>query len=88
MNILEASNGKVRLIPDKNALCSLCRLCEVACLNSGIDTAIKIETEPKTFIFTIESLGSLKPIEIIEQGLLILKNTSDELLDALSEIKE
>lgn len=88
MNILEVSNGKARAIPDKNTSCSLCRLCEVACLNSGIDTAIKIETEPTTFIFTIESLGSLKPIEIIEQGLLILKNISDELLDALSEIKE
>ena len=88
MNILELSNGKVRVSSGKNAFCSLCRLCEVACLNSGIDTAIKIETEPKTFIFTVESQGSLKPIEIIEQGLLILKNTSDELLDALSEIKE
>ena len=88
MNILETSNGKVRVIPGRDALCSLCRLCEVACLNSGIDTAIKIETEPTTFIFTVESQGSLKAIEIIEQGLLILKNTSDELLDALSEIKE
>ncbi|MDR2855815.1 MAG: DNA-directed RNA polymerase subunit D [Methanomicrobiales archaeon] len=88
MNILEGSNGKVRVIPERNTLCSLCRLCEVACLNSGIDTAIKVETKPTTFIFTIESQGSLKPIEIIEQGLLILKNTSDELIDALSEIKE
>jgi len=88
MNMLEVSNGKVRVVPDGNTLCSLCRLCEVACLNSGIDTAIKIETEPTAFIFTVESQGSLKPIEIIEQGLLILKNTSDELIAALSEIKE
>jgi DNA-directed RNA polymerase subunit D len=88
MNILESSAEKVRVIPDRNTSCSLCRLCEVACLNSGIETAISIETEPTTFIFTIESQGSLKPIEIIEQGLLILKNTSNELIDALSEIKE
>ena len=88
MNILESSNGKVRVIPERNAFCSLCQLCETACLNSGIDTAITISTKPTTFIFTIESQGSLKPIEIVEQGLLILKNTSDELIDALSEIKE
>lgn len=87
-NILKISNGKVHVISGENDNCTLCRLCEVTCLNSGINSAIKIETEPTTFIFTIESVGSLKPVEIIEQGLLILKNTSDELLDALSEIKE
>jgi DNA-directed RNA polymerase subunit D len=88
-NILEAKGGKVAVIEGGDVLCSLCRLCEQACLDSGIGEkpAIHINMDDTRFIFSIEGDGSLPAIEIITQGLLYLKNQSEELLEALSEIR-
>ncbi|HWQ68017.1 MAG TPA: DNA-directed RNA polymerase subunit D [Methanospirillum sp.] len=88
-NILEVKGGKVAVITGGDIQCSLCRLCEQACLNSGIgeDPAIHIKMDETRFIFNMESDGSLPAVEILEQGLLYLKNQSDGLLEALSEIR-
>ena len=88
-NILEVKGGKVTVKEGGDVSCSLCRLCEQACLNSGIgdEPAIHITMDDKRFIFTMEGDGSLPAIEILNQGLLYLKNQSDGLLEALSEIR-
>lgn len=67
--------------------CSLCRLCEQACLNSGIGEkpAIHIGMDERRFLFTLESAGALPTVGIIKQGLLFLKKQSDELHEARSE---
>jgi len=88
-NILEVKGGAIAVKDGADSSCSLCRLCEQACLNSGIgdEPAIHIGMDDSRFIFSMESDGSLPAIEILKQGLLYLKNQSDELLEALSEIR-
>lgn len=88
-NILEVKGGKITVKEGGDTQCSLCRLCEQACLNSGIgdEPAIHITMDDKRFIFSMEGDGSLPAVEIITQGLLYLKIQSDELLEALSEIR-
>lgn len=88
-NILEVKDGKVTVKEGGDASCSLCRLCEQACLNSGIgeEPAIHVAMDDKRFIFSMEGDGSLPAIEVLNQGLLYLKNQSDGLLEALSEIR-
>lgn len=88
-NILEVKGGKITVKEGADISCSLCRLCEQACLNSGIgdEPAIRIGMDDGRFIFSMEGDGSLPAIEVLKQGLLYLKNQSDELLEALSEIR-
>ncbi len=88
-NILEVKGGKITVKEGGDIQCSLCRLCEQACLNSGIgdEPAIHILMDEKRFIFSMEGDGSLPAREILNQGLLFLKNQSDGLLEALSEIR-
>ena len=89
MNILEVKGGKIAVKEGQDTQCSLCRLCEQECLNSGIgdEPAIHIDRDQGRFIFSMESDGSLPASEILKQGLLYLKTQSDELLEALSEIR-
>lgn len=88
-NILEVKDGKVSVKEDNDVNCSLCKLCEHACLNSGIgdEPGIHINMDTERFIFNVEGTGAMPVLTVIEKGLLYLKTESDELLDALSEIK-
>ena len=88
-NILEVRGGKIAVKEGQDALCALCRLCEQKCLDSGIGDvpAIRITMDDGRFIFSFEGDGSLPPVQIIHQGLLYLKRQSDELLEALSDIR-
>lgn len=88
-SILEVKGGKISVIENGEKDCSLCRLCEQACLNSGIgeDPAIHVNMDTNRFIFTVEGSGAIPAYTIIEKGLLFLKTQSDELLEALSEIR-
>lgn len=88
-DILEVKGGVVTVKEGGDIICSLCRLCEQACLNSGIgeEPAIHVTMDPSRFIFSMEGDGSLPAVEVLNQGLLYLKHQSDELLEALSEIR-
>ena len=87
--ILLVKGSKIGVKDGALESCSLCRLCEQACLNSGIgdEPAIHIKMDDRRFLFTVESAGALPTVRIIKQGLLFLKNQSDELYEALSEIR-
>jgi len=87
--ILEVKRSVVGVKDGALEACSLCRLCEQACLNSGIgdEPAIHIGMDDRRFLFNLESDGSLPTIRIIKDGLLFLKKQSDELHEALSEIR-
>jgi DNA-directed RNA polymerase subunit D len=90
--ILETAGGKVRVRvvngESKEKDCSMCRLCETACVNSGIgeNPAIIIGADPAKFIFVVESDGSLPVKEIIERALLHIKSRSRDLTEALQDI--
>jgi DNA-directed RNA polymerase subunit D len=86
--ILEVQGGRVTVIEGRVEECSLCRLCERACMNSGIgeEPAIRVTQDESRFIFVVEGDGSLPVLEIVEQGLTYFKNRSDELSEQISEL--
>jgi len=87
-DVLEAGQGKVRVIGGRQEFCSLCRLCERACLAGGIGTepAIHIDADENRFIFVVESDGSMPIREIIERALQYIQKRSDDLVDVMNEI--
>ena len=89
-DVLEIADGKVsiRVVngESKEKDCSMCRLCETACLDTEVEeSAIKIDADSTRFIFVVESDGSLPVKEIIERALLHIKSVSTDLIDALQE---
>ena len=66
----------------------MCRLCERACLSSGIgdEPAITISAEGDRYIYMVESDGSLPVKEIMNRALLYMKEQADTLEKQLGEI--
>jgi DNA-directed RNA polymerase subunit D len=87
-DVLEPGNERVRVVRDREESCSLCRLCERACLAGGIgsEPAIHIDADENRFIFVVESDGSMPVREIIERALQYIQKTSDDLVDVINEI--
>jgi DNA-directed RNA polymerase subunit D len=87
-NVLETAQGKVRVIAEQQEFCSLCRLCEQACVAGGIGTeaAIRIGTDASSFIFVVEGDGSMPVREIIERALQYIQKSSGDLVDVMNEI--
>jgi DNA-directed RNA polymerase subunit D len=86
--ILAVKGKKVQVVDGKLSDCSMCRLCERACLGSGIgeEPAIRITAEKDRYIFTVESDGSLTVKEIMNRALQYIKEQADELENQLGEI--
>jgi DNA-directed RNA polymerase subunit D len=86
--VLVVEHGKLSVIEDRLELCSLCRLCERACLSGGIgeEPAIHIRTVEDRFIFIVESDGSMPAKEIIERALQYIQKKSDDLVEVVTEI--
>ncbi len=86
--VLAADSGSVKVVEGRLESCSLCRLCERACLASGIgnEPAIHIDTEEGRFIFVVESDGSMPVSEIIERALQYVQKRSDDLVEVVNEI--
>jgi DNA-directed RNA polymerase subunit D len=86
--ILEVKGKKVQVVSGKAPECSMCRLCERACLSTGIGDkpAITISAEGDRFIYMVESDGSLPVKEIMNRALLYLKEQADTLEHQLGEI--
>jgi DNA-directed RNA polymerase subunit D len=87
-NILEVKGKKVEVIEGKLPDCSMCKLCERACLASGIgeEPAITVSAEGDRYIYVVESDGSLPVKEIMDRALQYIRDQSDELESQLSEI--
>jgi len=86
--VLATKGKKVEVAEGKLPDCSMCKLCERACLASGIgdEPAITISAEPDRYIFVVESDGSLPVKEIMERALQYIRDQSNELERQLSEI--
>ncbi len=87
-DILVAKGKKVQVVDGKLPDCSMCRLCERACLASGIgdQPAIKISAEPDRYIFVVEGDGSLPAKEIMNRALTYIREQADELEKQLGEL--
>jgi len=88
LEVPDPKGKKVRVVDGKLPECSMCRLCEKACLESGIgdEPAITISAETDRYIFIVESDGSLPVKEIMDRALHYIRDQSDELERQLSEI--
>jgi len=79
--ILEAKDGKT-LTVTKPTDCILCGLC----VEHAPNKSVKVETSAKDFIFTIDSLGQMSVLELLEQGLNKIKFKAEDLKDSLTTI--
>ena len=86
--ILEIKGGKVRVIEGNLENCSMCKLCERACLGSGIgeEPEIRISADEERFIFVVESDGSLPVREIISRGIAFIRDRATELQTQVVEV--
>jgi DNA-directed RNA polymerase subunit D len=86
--ILAVRGKKVEVVDGKLTDCSMCKLCEKACLSSGIgdEPAITISAEADRYIFVVESDGSLPVKEIMNRALYYIRDQSDELERQIGEI--
>lgn len=86
--ILAVRGKKVEVVDGRLPECSMCRLCERACISTGIgeEPAIRISAEPDRYIFVVESDGSLPVKEIMQRALQHIKKQSDELEHQVREI--
>ena len=86
--ILAVKGKKVEVIEGKLPECSMCRLCERACMASGIgeEPAIRISATPDRYIFSVESDGSLPVKEIMVQAFRFIKKQAEGLEKQTSEI--
>ena len=86
--VLAVNDKTVKVVKGKLPDCSMCKLCEKACLASGIseEPAIRVSAEPDRYIFVVEGDGSLPVKEIMNRALLYIKDQSDKLESQLGEI--
>jgi len=86
--VLAVRGKKVEVVNGKLPDCSMCRLCEKACILSGIgdEPAIRVAAEADRYIFVVESDGSLPVKEIMNRAFLYIREQSDELEKQLGEI--
>ncbi len=86
--VLAVRGKKVEVVSNKLPDCSMCKLCEKACIASGIgdEPAIHVSAETDRYIFVVEGDGSLPVKEIMNRALLYIKEQSDELEHQLGEI--
>ena len=86
--VLAVRGKKVEVVSGKLPDCSMCRLCERACIASGIgdEPAIRVSAEADRYIFVVEGDGSLTVKEIMNRALLYIREQSDELEQQLGEI--
>ena len=86
--ILAVRGKKVEVVDGKLTDCSMCKLCEKACLSSGIgdEPAITISAEADRYLFVVESDGSLPVKEIMDRALHYIRDQSDELERQIGEI--
>jgi DNA-directed RNA polymerase subunit D len=87
-DILEIRGGRVAVVEGRLEFCSLCRLCERACLNTGIgeDAGITVRSDETRFLFVVEGDGSLPATSIVRQALDYIRTQSQELSAQINEI--
>ncbi|EHQ34822.1 DNA-directed RNA polymerase subunit D [Methanoplanus limicola] len=87
-NVLKAGSKAVLVIESRLEDCSMCRLCEKACMASDIgdEPAIRVNPHDSDYIFVVESDGSMPVKDIMIRALDIIGNKSRGLVDVLSDI--
>jgi len=72
--ILKVGEGRLQVLDELD--CILCKFCEEAC--PKVPPAIKVEYEKSSFLFTVESVGSLPPGEIVAEAVDVILRKVEE----------
>ena len=86
--VLAIEKGKVAIVEGKLEDCSLCKICERACLSAsiGAESSIRVNPDPTRFIFTVEGDGSLPVITILSTAVANIKKRATDLETILSDV--
>jgi DNA-directed RNA polymerase subunit D len=86
--VLGTEAGRIMVLDGKLEDCSLCRLCERACLSASIGGAasIRVNPDPTRFIFSVEGDGSLPVLSILSAAVGNLRKKATELSTILSDV--
>jgi DNA-directed RNA polymerase subunit D len=86
--VLAIGKGKVAIVEGKLEDCSLCKLCERACLSAsiGAESSIRVNPDPTRFIFTVEGDGSLPVVEVLSTAVENIKKKATDLETILSDV--
>ena len=86
--VLGTEDGKAVVLPGHLEDCSLCRLCERACLSAsiGAESSIRVSADPARFIFSVEGDGSLPVLEVLSTALAGIRRRATELEAVLAEV--
>jgi DNA-directed RNA polymerase subunit D len=86
--VLGIEDGKAVVLEGHLEDCSLCRLCERACLSAsiGAESSIRVNADPTRFIFSVEGDGSIPVVEVVSTALANLKKRTTDLETILSDV--
>lgn len=86
--VLGTEKGKAVVLEGHLEDCSLCRLCERACLSAsiGAESSIRVNPDPTRFIFSVEGDGSLPVVTVISTAVSNLKKKATDLETILSDV--
>jgi DNA-directed RNA polymerase subunit D len=77
--IIEFSGGKAKLVKDYWHSCTICEGCSRNCPME----AITVDSKPNSYIFTIESTGSITIKEIIDRAMIVFQEKVTEFQEHL-----
>jgi DNA-directed RNA polymerase subunit D len=86
--VLGTEDGKAVVMEGKLEDCSLCRLCERACLSAsiGAESSIRVNADPARFIFTVEGDGALPVATILSTAVANIRKKATDLESILSDV--
>ena len=86
--VLGTEKGKVAVMEGKLEDCSLCKLCERACLSAsiGAESSIRVNPDPTRFIFTVEGDGSLPVVSVLSTAVENIRKKATDLETILSDV--
>jgi DNA-directed RNA polymerase subunit D len=86
--VLGTEGGKTMVVEGRLENCSLCRLCERACLSASIggEASIRVNPDPTRFIFSVEGDGSLPVLTILSTAVGNIRKKATDLETILSDV--
>jgi DNA-directed RNA polymerase subunit D len=86
--VLGIEEGRAVVVEGHLEDCSLCRLCERACLSAsiGAESSIRVSPDPTRFIFSVEGDGSLPVVSVLTTAVSNLRKKATDLETNLSDV--
>jgi DNA-directed RNA polymerase subunit D len=86
--VLGTEGGKAVVLPSHLEDCSLCKLCERACLSAsiGAEYSIRVNPDPTRFIFSVEGDGSLPVLGVLSTAVENIRKKATDLETVLSDV--